>query len=93
MSTRTIPRPEKLVVALLIIQVALPLSVMLLHPGFDKKSSTGLDFDFLIAMAAVAGFAWLAGVVFSLQLEARKSLYVFGHLATLGFGALYFLLA
>jgi hypothetical protein len=87
------PRPEKLVVALLVIQVALPLSVMLLHPGFDKKNPAGLDFDFVLCVAAVAGCAWLAGVAFSLQLEARKGLYLVGHLATLGLGVLYFLLA
>lgn len=86
------PRPEKLVVALLAIQVILPLSVMLLHPGFDKKNALGLDFDFVIAMAVAAGFTWLAGLVFALQLEARKSRYLLGHLVTLGFGVLYFAL-
>ena len=86
------PCPEKLVLALLAIQVALPLLVMLLRPDFDKKNSLGLDFDFYIAMAAVAGFAWLAGLVFALQLETRKGLYIFGHLVSLIFGVLYFVL-
>ncbi|HEY8994129.1 MAG TPA: hypothetical protein VIM71_05680 [Lacunisphaera sp.] len=86
------PRPEKLVVGLMAIQVILSLSVMLLHPGFDKKNDLGLDFDFVIAMVVVAGFTWIAGLVFALQLEARKGRYLIGHLVTLVFGVLFFAL-
>lgn len=86
------PRPEKLVITLLAIQVALPMSVMFLHPGFDKKNSLGLDFDFVLLMLGLSGFAWLAGLVSTLQLEERKSRYILWHVVSLLFGILYFAL-
>ena len=92
MSTEPTSRAEKLVLTLMLLQLAMPVVVNLLQPGFDKKNSVGLDFDFWIAMAVLSGALWLAGLVFSLQLEARKGRYLLGHLITLGSGLLFFVL-
>jgi hypothetical protein len=92
MSAPSLSRPERLVLVLLTIQVAIPFAVLFLRPGFDKKNSAGLDFNFVLLMIAVAGFSWLAGLVFSLHLEARKGAYVAGHVASLLLAATIFFL-
>ena len=92
MSTEPTPRPEKLVLALMFLQLAIPVAVNLLHPGFDKRNSLGLDYDFWMAMAVITGALWLTGLFFSLQLEARRMRYVLGHLFTLSSGLLFFVL-
>jgi hypothetical protein len=92
MSPKPIPRSEKLVLVLMFLQVAIPLAVNLLRPGFDKKNSLGLDYDFWIAMAVLSGVLWFVGLAFAFQLEGRRIRYVLGHIVTLFFGTLYLVL-
>jgi hypothetical protein len=91
--TVTLTPKEKTVMALLFIQPALVLLVLVLQPGFDYPNSLGLDFDFVVLVFGAYVVSWLVGFVLACTLSSRRAVYVCGYflspLVCFGLVALY----
>ncbi len=66
---------EKALIAITIAEIAAPLSVVLLQPGFDKKNSLGLDFDFVVQMGWCFAILWIVGMCLATVYRKEKKRY------------------
>jgi hypothetical protein len=74
--TISISKREKIAIGLLVLQLAMPVSIFLLHPGFDKPNALGLDFGFVIFVGFAYLVTWLTTFILACILPARRGWYI-----------------
>jgi len=77
------PPIEKSLIVVIIAEIVVPLSVAVLRPGFDKKNSLGLDFDFVVQMGWCFSVFWLVGFSLAAIYRKEKKRYLFTQLGML----------
>ena len=76
MTVFSITKREKVAIGLLALQLVLPVSIVVLQPGFDKPNALGLDFDFVVFVGLSYLVAWLASLILSFTIPVRRGWYI-----------------
>ena len=70
------PLSQRALVAAVAVELAAPLSVFVLQPGFDKPNSLGLDWDYVVVMFWVFAASWIVGGVLAWFCRKQRVRYL-----------------
>jgi len=70
------PLLEKALTAIIAAEVAAPLSIFVLQPGFDKPNDLGLDWGYVVLVFWVFAIAWLVGAVLAWSCRKKRMRYI-----------------